>query len=159
MPIGFTRVSTTFTRPNNTAEYKIDEVIASSTDPGVLVIPRCVIGHGGGTLWRVTLRKSDLNVFRAEFALFIFESEPTLTLGDGGAITSTHSDFVDEIDLPHMEAWDDYAAATLHLQVEGNGALHLSSQNLFVVPVARNKYTPVANEQFWIECTIDKGFH
>lgn len=147
--------SATFTRPSDTTQYAVGDLVANSTTAGsvtALALTCARTAAGYFTITKVRLRKSGTSVTNAAFRVHLYLSAPTASNGDNGAyLTNNVANYLGAFDVNSMMAFSDGAA--------GNGAAMTSNQATGKLPSgltchalieARAAYTPASGETFTV---------
>lgn len=149
--MGYT-LSTSFTRPANTTQYAVGDLIANS-ETAASVIP--LIFDNKGDMGRIYIRrirffKSGTSLTSASFRIHLFTKTPTtITNGDNGAFSvSNISDYLGAFDVTLSRAFTD-GAFGVALPMSGNEVNALNnSYYLYGLVEARGTYTPASGEVF-----------
>lgn len=81
------KVSANFTRPSDTTQYGVGDLVANSTTAGSVALMSFRIKEGGIWLRRIEIKKSDPDVTGAAFRLWLTtDSAITFSNGDNGAL-------------------------------------------------------------------------
>lgn len=143
-----------FTRPSNTTQYSVGDIVANSTVAGSIVPMQFSVGRiagGSGLLRRIRARKTGTSITSASFRLHLYRSLPTPSNGDNGVWLTNNADgYMGSFDVTFDKAFTDGAA--------GNGLPTVGSELNYDLPdgqwvvyglvEARATYTPVSAEQF-----------
>ena len=154
-------VSSTVTRPSNTTQYAIADLIANSETAGSVTAMSWTtaarVAAGSFMLRRARLYKDDDDVTAAQFRLHLFDSDPASTNpanGDNGAISLTN--VLDN----HLGSIDFDMTASPDIHTEGNMAIGVpiqgfeisvklsSGRTIYGLLEARATYTPASGEVF-----------
>lgn len=156
---GFTlNPSANFTRPSDTNVYASGDLVANSTTAASVTPLSWTIGRvaaGSFSIRKARLKKSGTSTTNAAFRLHLYTSSPsTITNGDNGAWSTSHSGYVGSIDFSSSNAlaFTD-AAGTNGTPVVGTDInIKLASgQTLYGLLEASAAYTPANAEVFTIE--------
>jgi hypothetical protein len=145
--------SATFTRPNDTTQYAIGDLVANNTTAGSVTPMSLTLGNSFGTgqfrLTRVRLAKSSVGVTAATFRVHLFSASPTSAAGDNAAFSTTISGWLGAIDVPAMTAFSDGAVAVGAATAGSELLVKLASgATVFALLAALGTYTPTAQETF-----------
>lgn len=156
---GFTlNPSANFTRPGDTTAYAIGDLVANSTTAGSVVplsfsIAR--VAAGSVCIRKARLKKSGTSTTNASFRLHLYTSSPgTITNGDNGAWSTSHSGYVGSFDFAAADALAFTDAAAINgTPVKGSeiSVKLASGQTLYGLLEARAAYTPGNAEVFTVE--------
>lgn len=150
-------VSASFTRPADTTQYSIGDIIANSTTAGSVTPMQFPISGnsmpGSTRITRIRISKNGTGVTTAQFRLHLYAALPTPANGDNGAwSTDQAANYLGSIDGPTtLIAFTDGAA--------GVGAATAGSEFLIRLPAARiiygllaniSTYTPASAEVFTV---------
>jgi hypothetical protein len=154
---GYSRA--TVTRPNDTNQYTAGDAISDSTSAPTVMTFRNAIREGSGAIQQAYLLDSANQSTKLDAELWLFSTAPT-AVNDNAAITFT------DAELANLVAVIDFSVADAKVGLATSGAggnainiqgslgipvsLQAHSNDLFGVLVARNAYTPVAQEAFTI---------
>lgn len=152
------------TRPADTTAYASGDIVAHSTDAGLVepfVFPKVArVPGGSGMVRRVRLVKSDASVTTASFRLHLYTTWPKAANGDNGAwLTTKAADYLGSMDVTVDKAFSDGAAGHGDPSngAEINFALPPGERDLYGLLEARSAYTPASAEQFrpTLECLVN----
>lgn len=143
-----------FTRPNDTTQYGIGDLVANSVTAGSVVpvsFANAVRAAGEvSRLERIRIRKTGTSTTNAQFRVHLFSASPTVVNGDNGVFTpSSVAGWIGSLDAVVDRAGSDGAI--------GAGVPVIGSSITFTIPAgttlfalleARAAYTPAAQEQF-----------
>lgn len=154
--------STSVTRPADTTAYAVGDLVANSTTPGVVVplswsVARVAGGCGMIRKARIKSNRTTAAVpTGGSFKLWLFQSSPTVTNGDNGAILPTQAaSYLGVLSFVIDRAMSD--------GVVGNGTPDAGSEILFDLASGttiygllecRGAFTPVSGEVFTIELEV-----
>jgi hypothetical protein len=163
----------TITRPADTTQYGVGDVIASSTVAAAAIAALPVFDPGRvSVLHSITLSKANNNVTTAAFRAWILDSAPALTNGDNGALAAmTMAQVVAQFECT-FAAGDVYLSEcladmhdTLALKtiVGASGAeVGFTPRKNIIFPVkhwlvleARGAYTPASGEVFRLRLNLE----
>lgn len=154
--------SASFSRPADTTQYAIGDLVANSTTAGSVVPIPMVVTHavgGGVKVCRARLLKSGATVTSASFRVHLYRDSPTPTNGDNGAWLTTVSGYLGFFDLTMAQTFSDDA--------QGRGVPSVGdaircmpatgSRTIYALLEARATYTPGSSEEFtlYLECEVD----
>lgn len=151
--------SDTFTRPADTTQYAVGDLVANSTASGSVVplqFSAARVAAGSFAVVRARLRKSGTGTTAAAFRLHLFSSAPTVTNGDNGAfVPSASADYLGAIDIAVNRACSDGAVGA-GVPVVGNAiCVKLAAgQVIYGLLEALNTYTPVSAEGFSVTLEV-----
>lgn len=149
------KVSSSFSRPNNTTAYTAGDYIANSLSAGTCVPMHFHVGDGGFRIKAAHITKTDeTDVANADFSLHLFDTCPTVANGDNGALSFDYSNKFADIDFPTMVAATDFAWAAsdgLDINWHTSGWVHGLLE-------ADGAYTPASGETFEV-FLIFEAFH
>ena len=138
-----------FTRPADTTQYAIGDLIANSATAGSVVAP--IYGYGSGTATRLIrqarIRKSGTSLTGASFRLWLFSAAPTVTNGDNGALTGNFSATV--VGVYEGEAQVASADGAVGWLLPAHEPIYYDGP-MYALLEARGAYTPVSEEVFAI---------
>lgn len=143
--------SANFTRPSNTTQYAVGDLVANNTTAGSVTPLSWTVGvfdHGSLFIRRVNLKKSATSVTSASFRLHLYTSSPTVTNGDNSAWVSTHSGYIGSMDVTVDKA---FSATSGGIGVPLIGAeinVYPTTNTLYGLLEARATYTPASAEVF-----------
>lgn len=148
------RVSASFTRPANTTAYASGQLVANSTTAGSvtpLVLQAARVNGGSGRLLRANLLKSGTSVTNASFRVHVYKTLPTPANGDGGAWSTTQSNYLGAFDVVVDKAFTDGAAGN-GIPLVGTAIVFdtVTGANLYGLVEARAAYTPASAEVFTV---------
>lgn len=162
----------TFTRPNDTNAYADGDVVADVTanPPSIIKFPNACGEGGGGVILSATLGSSALPGTKLSADLWLFDEQPANNwAGDNAAFALNDAD-VDKV--VGVIALDGTAAGNIKVStanyivnVQGlaiafskkKAAQKNEDRTLYGVLVARNAYTPAAQEVFTLKLGIQKS--
>lgn len=149
-------LSSFFTRPNNATDYADNDLVANSATAGSVTPLKWFIGPRGGTITRITIRKSDgSDVANADFSLRLFEASPTVANGDNGAISHDYAGHLATIDVGAMVAGTDDGYVFINAGATDMPAgLDVATAYVFGLLEANAAYVPAANEVFTVYLTV-----
>lgn len=150
--------SATLTRPADTTQYTAADIIADATSGAtVLAVPSCANRKGGaGVLATVQCHLNSNQATLADLELWIFKSEPTAQQ-DNAAADFAQADLTDRIGVVKLGSSPDVADAgsgadgkVMYANNNENWPFECTSDTdaLYIVPVVRNAYTPISEEEF-----------
>lgn len=163
-------VNGSVTRPNDTTAYAIGDVICNSTSaPTIITFSRACVEQGGsGVIAHASLIDSAYQSTKLSADLFLFDTTVTMD-NDNATFTPTDAELATCVGVITFDG-----TATSPLQIHGgdltagaggnaiieapNLAIPFNcvagSNSLFGVLVARNAYTPVAQESFTVRLHV-----
>lgn len=149
-------VSGVFTRPADTTAYASGDLVANSTTAASVVpiaLSAARNNGGSGLIRRARLKKSGTGVTNAAFRVHLYQSSPTVTNGDNGAIAATESGYIGHFDVTVDQVFSDASkgigAAAVGPDVVFSAAD--GSTNIYALLEARGAYTPASAEVFTLE--------
>lgn len=156
---GFTaNPSATFNRPANITAYASGDLVANDTTAGSVTPLSFAIGRVAGgsfVVRKARLKKSNTSTTNASFRLHLYTSSPaTITNGDNGAWSTSHSGYVGSFDFSSSNAlpFTDAVAINGTPVVGSEVSVKLASgQTLYGLLEARAAYTPASGETFTVE--------
>lgn len=148
-----------FNRPNDTAPYTIDDLVANNTsNASVVPMEWTVTGvaAGSGHVIRARLMKSSTVTANALFVLHLFKTAPTVTNGDNGAYLSNNvANRLGSLTFSACGAYSDGAGATGVPTVGENINFKLAAgQKIYGLLQAKGAYVPTANETITVELEV-----
>ena len=151
-----TNPSATFTRPADTTQYSIGDLIANSTTAGSVVPMAFDPGNSAGTgqfrLTRLRIIKSGTSVTAANLRLHLYENLPVVANGDNGAwSTDNAAHWLGNIDMASMLAFTDGAAGTASAVAGSELLIKMYQGKTFYGLLANlSTYTPASAEVFTV---------
>lgn len=162
------KVSATLTRPNDTTQYAIGDVVANSTTAPVAIAFAGVVRDHNGTneIKKAFMIDSANQSTKGDFELWLFHTAPTMD-NDNAAFTPTDAELLNLVAVITFAGAD--AVVGDATSGAGGNAVYFgkfkstssivgtkaSAKALHGVFVARNTYTPVAQEAFTFELFMD----
>jgi len=160
------KVSASFTRPSDTTQYAVGDLVANSTTAGSVAMMSFRIKEGGIWLRRIEIKKSDPDITSASFRLWLTtDSSVTFSNGDNGALaigssTLPIADVLCALDVTidkSLTGAGDIGYATFD---EGLHALFAASYangigTIYSFLEARGTYTPGSAEIFTVTISGD----
>lgn len=145
--------SASFTRPADTTQYAIGDLVANSTTAGSVTPMSFVLGNNFGfgqfRLTRVRLSKTNTSPTSATFRVHIYSASPTSAVGDNAAYSTTLSGWLGSIDVPAMTAFSDGCAAVGAATAGSEFLIKLSAgATVYALLAALGTYTPASAEVF-----------
>lgn len=148
--------ATVFTRPNDTTQYAVGDLVANSTTAGSVVPLSFAISRitgRGGMIRRCRIRKTGTGTTAAGFRLHLYTASPTPSNGDNGAwLTDKSTNYVGAMDTTVDKVFTDGAAGN-GVPIVG-GEIHFVADTYYGLLEARGTYTPAAQEQFLVELEV-----
>lgn len=153
--------SASFTRPADTTQYSIGDLIANSTTAGSVTPMSFALGGnnnpGCTRITRFRISKSGTGVTTAQFRLHLYSALPTVANGDNGAWSSSQAaNYLGALDGPAtLKAFTDGAADVGGATAGSEMMIRLNAgQTLFGLLANLNTYTPASAEVFTVtlEC-------
>lgn len=147
-----------FTRPDNTTAYADNDLVANDVDAADVVPMQFQVGLGGGRVVAIRIEKSDASdVANADFSLRLFDSSPTVTNGDNGAIAHNVAGHIKTIDVGAMVAGSDDAYVNIHQGETGfEGGCFVASSIVYGLLEANAAYGPASEEVFTVYLYVEK---
>lgn len=146
-----------FTRPADTTQYSIGDLIANSTTAGSVVPLSWALGGntqpGGTRITRARLVKSNISPTLSAFRLHLYQKTMTVANGDNGAWSSSGAlDYLGFLAGPTvLQAFTDGCADAAPATAGAEIIARLGSgTTLFGLLEARAAYTPVSGEVFTV---------
>jgi hypothetical protein len=145
--------SVSFTRPSDTTQYTIGDLVANSTTAGSVVPMVFPLGNisaqGQFRLTRVRLAKNTTGVTSSTFRVHLYSASPTIASGDNAARSTTLSGWLGAIDVPAMTAFSDGAAAVGAAVAGSEFLVRLAAgSTVYCLLEALGTYTPASGEIF-----------
>jgi len=143
----------TTTRPANTTAYVAGQLLANSTTAGSVTYPTIAAARANdqaGTILRLRLKKTGTTLTNGIFRVHLYNSQPTVTNGDGATWLTTTAGYVGAFDVTMTQAFSD-SAMGIGVPSSGSGvafAPATGTQNLYYLIEARAAYTPASAEVF-----------
>lgn len=152
-----TIVAATFTRPADTTQYAVGDLIANSTTAGSCQPMRFgpvveQLGHSV-RIDAARIFKSGTSVTSAQFRLHLWRASPgTPTNGDNGAIALAGTDYVGAIDVTMDTAWTDgaFGRGLPLTNTPMTATPRDGGMQMFGYLEARGTYTPASGEVFTV---------
>lgn len=147
--------SSNFTRPANTTQYVIGQLVANSVTAGSVVPLSWTVSRlaaGNFFVRRARLKKSTASLTSASFVLYLYAASPTCANGDGATFSTTESTFLGSFNITCSTAFSDPAADGQGVPTAGNevGVALASGQTIYGLLSAANTYTPGSAEVFTV---------
>lgn len=145
--------SASFTRPADTNQYAVGDLVANSTTAGSVVPMSFVLGNNFGfgqfRLTRVRLTKTNNSPTTATFRAHLYSSSPTSAAGDNAAYSTNLSGWLGAIDVPLMTPFTD-GCASVGAAVAGSEFLirQAAGSTVYALLMALGTYTPASQEVF-----------
>lgn len=151
------------TRPADTTAYASGDLVAHSTDAGLVEPFVFAVGRlpgGSGMVRRVRLVKTDVATANASFRLHLYAAIPRVANGDNGAWSSDGAaNYLGSLDVSTDRAFTDGAAGQGDPTngAEINFVLAEGQRVLYGLLEARGAYTPGSAEKFTptLECLLN----
>jgi hypothetical protein len=154
----------TLTRPDNTTQYAAGDIVADATSGAtVLAVPSCASRKGGaGVVSAVQCHLNSNQSTSADLELWIFKSQPTAQQ-DNAAADFAQADLTDRIGVVDLGDSPDVADAgsgadgkVMYAETNVNLPFECTddTDSLYIVPVVRNAYTPIAEEELTVMLSI-----
>lgn len=104
-------INASFTRPANTTAYAAGQLIANATAAGS-VVPMTFAGAARdldftGSVRRARVKVNDVGWLNATVRLHLYRTLPTAANGDGGAWSTTESNYLGAIDVTFDKQFSD----------------------------------------------------
>lgn len=162
---GLTNIgSNTFTRPADTTAYAVGDLVANSTTAGSVVpvsLTTARVTAGSFILRRIRLRKSTSTLTNASFRVHLFNSSPTVTVGDNGVFNSAgvlasnmNTGYLGSSDITIDTGFNDGASGFSGIAFNNIQVKLASGQVIFALLEARAAYTPGSAEVFTIVAEV-----
>ena len=141
------RIPTTITRPANTTAYAINQQVVDATG-----ITAHIMNFGPTALFcnRIYATKSSTSVSNALFRLYILNQQPTLTGGDGAAISGVTRANILAIFTGNFI--NNISNGAYGVFVDDSGQQPLLHGPLWLVIETLAAYTPASGEIFNFQC-------
>ncbi len=157
VPSIFTAV--TLTRVANTTTYVAGQVVFSTTATGQVVTTTCQmakITNQAFTALRATIKTTAAVTVNGIFRVHLYNSQPTLTSGDGSTWLTTSGGYIDSFDVTMQKIFSDGAVG---VGIPSNGSIINSTpasgtNYVYVVLEARAAYVPTSSEVFTISFEV-----
>ena len=155
-----------FSRPDNTTQYAVADLIANSATAGSVVamtFPNSVGEVGKASMVRrARMTKDDDDLTAAVFRLHLFDADPVATdpqVGDNGtivaALTDAYDNYLGFIDFDMVTAPDLHTDANVAIGVPAHGSEIISDGTyIYGLLEARGTYTPASEETFTVYLEI-----
>lgn len=162
-----THLEATFTRPADTTQYAVNDLVANSTTAGSVVPMYWVMPFGNGKGFKIQewhIYKSDgADVTGADFDLYLWHTTPVSTAGDNAAFVTANvmaantAGFLGILPGGQMLGGNDDAGQTYSLNASNTvyHARHDGFVKLFGLLVAQGTYTPASEEVFEVHLTVE----
>ncbi|WP_020471467.1 hypothetical protein [Zavarzinella formosa] len=153
LPAPFIVAGATTTRPANTTAYAAGQLLANSTSAGSVTFPVIAAARANdmaGTILRLRLKKTGTTITQGIFRVHLYNSQPSVTNGDGAAWLTTSAGYLGAFDVTMTQAFSD-GAIGIGTPVSGSGVAFTpaaGTQNLYYLIEARAAYVPVSGEVF-----------
>lgn len=161
--MSYRKVTATFTRPSNTTQYAVGDVLTAGTAAAMTFTNVVGGANGNGEIVKSVLVDSANQATLGDFELWLFHTAPTMD-NDNAAFTPTDAEMlnlVGIIDFPATvaavgDATSGAGGNVVYLGVPLSGlktepiGTKIGSRTLYGVLVARSTYTPVSAEEFTI---------
>jgi len=148
--------SATFTRPADTTQYAIGDLVANSTTPGSVVPMAFTLGNAFGTgqfrLTRVRIFKSNTSPTSATFRLHLYEKSPVVANGDNAAwSTDSAAHWLGNVDMSSMLAFTDGCAGTASATAGSELLVKMyAGATIYGLLTNLGTYTPASAETFTV---------
>lgn len=143
-------VSNTFTRPSDTTQYSIGDLVASNTINTSVVFPRFNVARTegeSGVITKVRLFKNDNDLVNASFRIHFYTTAPTPNRGDNlGWQTNWANAYLDSVDITFDKSFLDGTTASKTTEIP----FQLTSNAIWAAVEARGAYTPTSSGTFTI---------
>lgn len=154
--------SASFSRPADTTQYAIGDLVANSTTAGSVVPLPMVVTHAAGAgvkIGRARLLKGGTSFTSAAFRVHLYRDSPTPTNGDNGAWLTTVSTYLGYIDIAMSQTFSDDCIGLGSPSI-GDAIRCMpatASRTIYALIEARGTYTPASAEEFTLtlECEAD----
>jgi hypothetical protein len=161
MPLGFesanySRVSATFTRPNDTTAYAASDVVCNSTSaPAVLTFSGMARSMGGsGRILTARHTKNSTTTTGASYRLWLYRTTPT-PINDNAQFPLLYANRANRlgfIDFSHTTGGTGSDSTSAMVTFAGIDYLcDSASMDLFGILIVTAAYTPASQEQHFIE--------
>lgn len=154
------RRTSSFTRPADTTQYAVGDLVANSTVSGsvaALQLPSARFPGGNGSVKAVSITKSNASVASAAFRVHLFTTSPTSAAGDNAAFAVTNGrarGYLGSVDVTVGQALGDgaHGRATCDIQFDTTKP----SDSLYALIEARGTYTPASAETFDVTFELER---
>lgn len=150
-----------FTRPNNATQYAVGDVMAAGT---AAMLQFSTFASNPVTIKGAMCIDSAAQATKPSIDLLLFEADQTDLDADNAAYTPTDAQMLTCVGYISF-ATGSFVAGDATAGANGNSVCQVTGLNLsvapggghliYAVPVARNTYTPVANEVFTFKLLIE----
>ncbi len=155
-------IPASFTRPNDTTAYDIDDLIANSTTANQVVPMELVATRAFNSpalLRRARIFVNDTafagKIIRARF----YRNKPVPANGDNAAYSTDRAEYLGRVDVLLDETFTD-GAGGIGIPVVGSDIMFmpkLGTQSIFALLAARSAVTPAAQKIFTLEAECIGG--
>lgn len=147
--------SASFTRPADTTQYAVNDLVANNTTAGSVSVPSVAgvrTAAGSALIRRVKLHKSGTSLTSANFRIHFFKTAPTVANGDNGVFSPNNvANYCGAMDVTMTQALSDGAVGFGVPTIGSEIIIKLASgTSFFMLIEALNTYTPVSAEVFTI---------
>jgi hypothetical protein len=148
-------ITAQFTRPNDTTQYAIGDVIADSASAATILTFEPVNDDGRGAIIQAaTLIDNEAPATKLDSELYLFDTAPTMQ-NDNAAWTPTDAELRQCIGLIAFPVANFKVAKAsenglIHVQSIALPVRPLAGRKIYGILIARNTYTPVGQETFKI---------
>lgn len=152
-----TLATASFTRPNDTTAYAINDLVANSTTAGSVTpmtfyVPQAI---SGCKVVAVKIQKSNTTATNGNFHVRLYQSSPTCANGDNGAWSTSLSGYLAKLDPAIVEAFTDGCAVVDSLSESADIHMVPMTGLMYGLLVADAAYTPAAQEVFTVTLVLD----
>jgi len=157
------KVDDSFSRPADTTQYAVGDLVANSTTAGSVTAMSFVVtrySQGAGELVGGRISKTSNVTTDAEFRVHLYVSSPTAANGDNAAWLTTGAGatptYIGHIDSLPMKAFSDGASARLAISSTGTQIRFKLSSGSSIKELieARGAYVPTSGETFVVTLEI-----
>lgn len=150
-------ISTTIRRPNDANIYAIDDVLSSSTTAPDLMTFGSAARIEGGAGWVIAaiMITDQAQATRPDVRLILFDAAP-IAQNDNAAFTPTGTDAAHIVGWIDFDAYQNGIVNTIYYVKNFEVAFHCApgQRALYGIPVMKNAYAPVANENFTFKLEV-----
>lgn len=155
---GILTTSVSFTRPADTTQYTVGDLVANSIAAGSVVVPLFNVARtasGAVSVRRVSLRKSSTSTLNAAFRVHLYTNSPTgIVNGDNGAWQTNVANYMGSADIVMDRAFTDAAWGTNDLTFQELFAKTPVNARIYALVEARGNYIPVSGETFTVSVEV-----
>lgn len=153
-------VSAGFTRPANTTAYASGQLIANSTSAGS-VVPMALVASRDldftGMIRRARIKVNDAAWINATVRVHCYKNSPTVANGDGGAWSTTESEYLGALDVTFDKQFTDPLVKGIGVPNNGseiNFAPALNTTTIYCLLEARSAVTPASGSAWTLTLEV-----